>query len=83
MKALTSAVDAYAEFGDLGCFLDGSELMERLQKTRGWDVHRAHLEYIRLIADNLRTGDLAFYKNDPLSTPVGFQVLTGACADVP
>lgn len=83
VEALTSAIDAYAEFGDHGCFLDGSGLMQRTQETRGWNLERAHLEYVRFIAENLRTGDLAFYKNDPLSTPAGFQILTGPCADVP
>ena len=83
VKTLTSAIDEYAEFGDRGCFLDGTELMERLQRTRGWDVERAYLEYIRFLAENLRTGDLAFYESDPISTPPGFQILTGSCADVP
>lgn len=83
VEALTSAIDAYAEFGDRGCFLDGSGLMERTQRTRGWDLERAYLEYVRFLAENLRTGDLAFYKNDPRSTPAGIQILTGPCADVP
>ncbi|MDP9790964.1 hypothetical protein [Agrobacterium tumefaciens] len=58
VEALTSAIDAYAEFGDRGCFLDGSGLMERTQRTRGWDLERAYLEYVRFLAENLRTGDL-------------------------
>lgn len=83
VKALTSRIDAYAESGDRGCFIDGLTIMERVQETRGWDADKANQEYLRFLAENLRSGDLAFYKNDPLSTPVGFQVLTGDCADVP
>lgn len=83
LKALTSRIDAYAESGERGCFIDGPALMERVQETRGWDADKANQEYLRFLAENLRSGDLAFYKNDPLSTPVGFQVLTGDCADVP
>jgi len=83
VAALTSDIDGYAKLGDRGCFLDGPGLMERVQVTRGWDRNRANLEYMRFLAENLRTGDLAFYTNDPLSTPPGFQILRGDCADVP
>ncbi|MBK1622066.1 hypothetical protein [Afifella marina] len=81
--ALTTAIDAYADLGDRGCFIDGPAIMERVQATRGWDADKAMIEYVRFIAENLRSGDLAFYQASPFHTPPGFQILTGDCADVP
>ena len=81
--ALTTAIDAYADLGDHGCFLDGDAIRERVQATRGWDADKATIAYLRFIAENLRSGDLAFYRTSPLQTPPGFQILTGDCADVP
>ncbi len=83
VTASTSAIDAHAEFGALGCFLDGPAMLERIRASRGWSADQAHLEYMRFLAENLRSGDLAFYGNDPLSTPIGFQLLTDRCANVP
>lgn len=83
VKAATSAIDAYAEFGDIGCFLEGPGLAERVQATRGWDADMANREYLQFLAENLGNGNLAFYRDTALSTPPGIQVLTGDCANVP
>ncbi|KQN77601.1 hypothetical protein [Devosia sp. Leaf64] len=81
--AVTSGIDDYAKFGERGCFLDGPGLPSTVQQTRGWDAETTNTEYMRFLAENLRAGTIAFFKDDPLSTPVGIQVLTGECADVP
>ncbi|MER0236670.1 hypothetical protein [Fulvimarina sp. MAC8] len=83
VKALTTPMDVYSEFNETGCFLGGSPLMDRVQETRGWSAEKANSEYLRFIAENLRSGDLAFYSDDILRTPPNFQILTGDCADVP
>lgn len=83
VKSVTSGIDEFAEYGDYGCFLAGEGLARRLEMTRGWEADTANREYLRFLAENLGNGNLAFYKDTPLSTPAGIQVLTGDCADVP
>lgn len=82
VAARISAPDAYLDEDSPGCFLDGP-LVEALQASRGWDADTANLEYIRLLSRSLISGDLVFYSESILATPMGFQLTTGACADVP
>lgn len=78
-----SARDAYLADDEPGCFFDHQRLFEELRKTRSWDDDKIDLEYIRLIGSSITSGDIRFYTDDPLRTPVGFQLMTGECADVP
>lgn len=83
VTSLTSRIDPRAEPADRGCFLAGPPLVDRVRETRGWDREKANREYLRFLSENLRAGDLTFYRDDPLSTPIGFQILTDECAEVP
>ncbi|MGB0902335.1 hypothetical protein [Halocynthiibacter sp.] len=80
--AATSAPDAYAQYGDPGCFLDGEKLRNFLILGRGWDREQMFREYVRFLAAGLMSGELRFYSDAPLRTPPGFQMLSGACAEV-
>ncbi|MBT0779178.1 hypothetical protein [Paracoccus sp. pheM1] len=83
VRASFSAVDAYAQHGDHGCFLDGDKLRSALQDSRGWDAERAFTAYLQLVGTGLQSGELAFHTDDPLRTPVGFALTTGICGEVP
>ncbi|MEO3999486.1 hypothetical protein [Mesorhizobium sp. CAU 1732] len=83
IKSRISAIDLHADEGEPGCFLNADTLYEELMVTRGWLPDKALREHLRLLSENLVTGELAFYTDDSLSTPVGFQLTSGECADVP
>lgn len=76
-----SAADAYTEYGDPGCFLDGQKLRNLVIINRSWDREKAFQAYMRFIAAGILSGELRFYSDDPLRTPPGFQVLHGSCAE--
>lgn len=78
-----SAIDAYAEYGDIGCFLDGPKLFEAVQSTRGWDADKANLEYMRFLAQSIVSGELSMYSASPVRTPPGFILMSGKCAETP
>jgi len=80
--AATSAPDAFEQYGDPGCFLDGEKLRNLLSARREWDQEQVFQEYMRFVAAGLLSGELRFYSDDPLRTPPGFQVLSGECAEV-
>lgn len=79
IKKLTSARDAYKDTGDIGCFLGdvGAFFRQRYPEVAG------NSRFLRFYAAGLISGELTFYSPSPLSTPMGFQDLTGECADVP
>lgn len=81
IQSRITPIDAYED--EPGCFLDADGLYEELLTTRGWSPDRANTEYLRFLAENLVSGDLAFYSDDPLRTPAGLQLTSGACANVP
>lgn len=81
IQSRTTAIDAYED--EPGCFLHADGLYEELLTTRGWSPDRANTEYLRFLAENLVSGDLAFYSDDPLRTPAGLQLTGGNCANVP
>ncbi|MFV0472718.1 MAG: hypothetical protein ACK5MQ_00510 [Pikeienuella sp.] len=83
VRAGFSAVDAYAEYGDHGCFLDADELVARLRESRGWNEERAFTAYLQLLGAGLRSGALSFHSDDILRTPPGFVLTTGACGEAP
>lgn len=68
--------------GEVGCFLDTSHLFEELRRTRSWDEERIHQEYLRMLGASMVSGELSFYSNDPLWTPM-FQLTTGDCGKLP
>jgi len=78
-----SAIDAYASGGDPGCFLDSEKLQNLVQKTRNWDEDTAFLEYLKFLSSSIISGDLSFYSDSPLRTPVGFILTSGKCAEIP
>lgn len=78
-----SAIDAYAEHGDIGCFLDGSKLFETVQTTRGWNADKANLEYLRFLGRSVISGELSIYSADPVRTPPGLIATGGKCSDAP
>lgn len=80
--AMISAPDAYADQDSLGCFLN-PDLVARLQQTRGMDADTAFEEYIRLIGRSIISGEMTFYSDSILATPVGYQSMVGICAEVP
>ncbi len=78
--AITSDIDAYAETGDRGCFLqEAATMFDTLAGGGRGDGFDA---YIRFIGAGLIRGDLRFYGPSPLRTPPSFQVVSGACAEV-
>ena len=81
IRSRITAIDEYED--ETGCFLHADNLYEELLATRGWPPEKANTEYLRFLAENLVSGDLAFYSDDPLRTPAGLQLTSGACANVP
>ncbi|MGH1459551.1 MAG: hypothetical protein ACRBBT_11695 [Paracoccaceae bacterium] len=65
-----------------GCFLDTSDLGFNLSLSRGWAPQQAFDEMNRFIAAMLIAGEMTFYSDDLLRTPMGFQRISGPCADV-
>ena len=78
-----SDIDAYAEFGEHGCFIASEGIEKDLVALEGLTPAEATLAYLRMIAQGVESGRVTFFSDDPLRTPSGFQVLTGACAEVP
>ncbi|WP_306110815.1 MULTISPECIES: hypothetical protein [Roseovarius] len=78
-----SAVDAYAEFEEYGCFVASEEMQQDLMEQDGLTRDAAAVVYLEVLAEGVRSGQVSFFSDDPLRTPMGFQVLTGECADVP
>lgn len=80
VAAAFSAPDAYLDQDSPGCFLTGP-LLDDLPAARGWDADKAADEYYRLLARSIISGELTFYSDSPLLTPMGFQLTSGACGD--
>jgi hypothetical protein len=81
IAAITSAVDAHASDGMPGCFVVGAS--ELFDKMNGGVPGAGFSEHIAFIAAGLMAGDLRFYSPSILQTPIAFQSLAGACAEVP
>ena len=77
------ARDAMAADGYLGCFFDTEAMRSEVKARRGWDDDTTTNEYIRLVGASLISGEMTFYSDTPLATPVGFALLTGDCAELP
>jgi hypothetical protein len=74
--AITTTVDAFAKDGSPGCFLrDGASWFE--------NSGRSFEDYAQFVAAHIIKGDVRFYSTSPLRTPVTFQVVSGACSNVP
>ncbi len=81
IRAVTSAIDAYAADGSPGCFVgDAYQVFDTL---KGSGRGAGFAEYIAFVGQGLISGDLRFYGPSPLATPVTFQNVTGDCAQVP
>ncbi len=79
IQAITTTVDDEPEFP--GCFLeDVTGFFERQYPD---DPARAYDEWVRFIAAHIISGDVRFFGDSPLVTPATWQVVTGACANVP
>jgi hypothetical protein len=79
--AITSAIDAFAADGQPGCYLVIPS--ETFDMIAGGEVGAGFHDFIVFVGAGIISGDLRFFSLDPLATPVGFQVTTGACAVVP
>lgn len=77
------AIDAHAEYDVYGCFISGEDMQRELMSQENLTADAAVVAYIGVLADGVRSGQVSFFSDDPLRTPIGFQVLTGVCADVP
>jgi hypothetical protein len=78
-----SSIDAYKADGSIGCYLDAMGLLAAVKTSRQWSEEEAFLEYARFLGASVIAGELAFYSPDPLRSPVGFQLTTGACSKTP
>ncbi|KEJ87962.1 hypothetical protein [Sulfitobacter donghicola] len=78
-----SAVDEYAEHGDIGCFISRDLLEDSLKLSRGWDEDQVFRAYIQMMAAGVMDGSWQFFGESPLRTPVSFQYLGGTCGEVP
>jgi hypothetical protein len=79
--AMTSAVDAFASDGDLGCFL--IDPLTAFDAMNGGSRGAGFEDYIAFVGAGLVSGDLRFYSPSALRTPFGFQNVRGPCAAVP
>lgn len=80
--ASLSPIDEHAFSGGWGCFLDQKALVERLRAGRGWDEERANNARLRLLADGVIRGEIAYFSSNPLITPWEVQILTGKCGSM-
>ncbi len=77
IAGLISASDEYPE--DPGCF--GQGVFHTLKQRDGWTPDLANQRYLEFLANGIILGDLRFYGSNPLRTPPGFQVMSGACGE--
>ncbi|MGL5010599.1 MAG: hypothetical protein ACRC6I_12015, partial [Paracoccaceae bacterium] len=77
----TSAIDAYAADGEPGCFL--GDVLLAIHDASGGDDDAGFANYISFVGAGIAAGELSFYGSSPLSTPPGFQVVDGTCAEIP
>ena len=79
--AITSTIDAHAEDGDPGCFLDAVsdhfDLLYLGETDAGFNAQK------RFVAAGIVAGDLRFYSPSPLHAPAAFQNVTGFCVPLP
>ena len=82
--ASVSAMAAPTNFPDepRGCYLSTNDLGMNLSLTRGWPVQKAYDAAVRFMAAQIVAGEMVFYSDDVLRTPMGFQSLHGECARV-
>ncbi|MFZ1340926.1 MAG: hypothetical protein WAS26_17940 [Paracoccaceae bacterium] len=78
--AITSAIDAYAPEGEPGCFIEN--LVDDFAALNGGDLDAGLRDFLAFTASGIIAGDLRFYSPSPLRTPISWQVVTGACAEL-
>ncbi|MDO5614135.1 MAG: hypothetical protein Q4G14_12970 [Paracoccus sp. (in: a-proteobacteria)] len=83
VQAAIGPVDQYAADGHPGCFINSEELTRLARARHGWDADTAERERIRFLAAGILAGEVVFFNESPLHTPVNFQVFRGDCAEVP
>lgn len=76
-----SAVDANPEMP--GCFADTEAMEKSLVLSRGWTEEHAYRATMSMLAAGIISGEWRFYGEDFLATPLGFQLTTGVCGNVP
>jgi hypothetical protein len=81
IAAFTSAVDAFVSEGQPGCFLQDAPAWFDLLK--GGEQGAGFFDYADFVAAGLVSGDITLYREAPLETPRGFQIVVGDCAKVP
>ncbi|MDQ7775702.1 hypothetical protein [Paracoccus aminovorans] len=81
VRAAFSAVDAHANDGSPGCFLDQDRLLDTTAAARGWTRDQATVEYLRLVGQSMASGAMTLYADSPLRTPYGSHLMTGSCGE--
>jgi hypothetical protein len=79
--AMTSAIDAFADDGAPGCFL--ADAPAAFDAMNGGERGAGTKDYLAFVAAAIIAGDARYFGIDPLKTPVGFQVVSGTCGEVP
>ncbi|RVV96711.1 hypothetical protein EKE94_17700 [Mesobaculum littorinae] len=79
IQAIISDIDAYPD--EPGCYL--IEPSKAFIEAYPDDSAKANDEFVAFLAKHITSGELRFYSPDPLYTPVSWQVVRGACAELP
>lgn len=61
------------------CFLNRTTFMELMPGAKGWSELETARAYAALVSAGLVSGDLRFFSDDILATPLGVQWVTGRC----
>lgn len=65
---------------DEGCFFE--DAITQFNGLNSGDIEAGFKDYVALIATGIIAGDIRFYSDSPLRTPITFQRMTGACSNV-
>jgi hypothetical protein len=78
--ARVSAIDAFLDKGQPGCFL--TDLPSHFDTLSGGAMGSGFFDYADFVAAGLISGDITYYGESPLATPMGPQIVSGDCAKV-
>ena len=78
---MTSAIDAHADQGFPGCFLQDAPAA--FDALAGGGPGSGFADYVAFVGSGIAAGALAYFGSSALEAPPGFQVVAGPCANVP